>query len=551
MNTSLVNKSNVVLFIFFGLITLGYIIHSDFGIPSDELWLRELGLVSAKFVANWLGILRSDNNAYISLPNLEEYPDGDHGSIFELFYIFIESLLNIKDIAQGYRLKQLLIFSTALLGIFAVYCMAKRRFNDKAAGIVALLIMVLSPRIFADSFYNAKDIVFMALFAIAMNTMMIFLLKKNISSAIAHGLATAIAFDIRIAAVVFPILTTILILIDLFRLGNNKKIIVRAFVIYIITICVFIPIFWPWLWIDLLGNLQKAFQSAVSFERLNNWILYRGFYYPNNGLPWQYLPIYIIITIPIAYLMLFVVGSFFICLRLVRKKFIFWNDFTITQDLIFLGLFCGPILLSLPLKPVLYNGWRHFYFLYPAFALVATVGVMSLLATLKKWLIIKYFFCTLIIASMLSVSMWMQRNHPIANNYFNSLAGQNWNIKYDVDYWGLSTYAALKYILNNDDRTVIKVKPLQCINAAISMSLFRKVERDRIELVFDEELADYMLLNYIFLDPSQQALWKKIKHSFPVFHNLTIDNEIIISILREKVLDEETLPLNTTGFRAC
>ena len=91
MNTSLTIKSNVVLIIFVGLITLGYVIHGDFGIPSDELWLRELGLVSAKFVANWLGIPYPDSSVYLNLPNLEEYPDGDHGSIFELFYIFIES----------------------------------------------------------------------------------------------------------------------------------------------------------------------------------------------------------------------------------------------------------------------------------------------------------------------------------------------------------------------------------------------------------------------------------------------------------------------------
>lgn len=551
MRNFCLSSSFAVLLIFVTLFVVGYAIHGDFGIPTDELWLRELGLVSAKYVADSLGISYPANSVYAIVPDLADYPDGDHGSIFELLYILVESFFNIQNIAEGYRLKQLLIFWTALLGMFSVYSLAKRRFNDKAAGLIALLLMILSPRIFADSFYNAKDLVFMALFAIAMNTMIVFLKNKNIISAFLYGLVTAIAFDIRIAAIIFPLLTTILISIDFFRTINERAKIARAYIIYIITICIFIPLFWPWLWIDLFGNLQKAFQSAVSFERLIAWILFRGFYYPTDGLPWYYLPNYIIVTTPIVHIILFIVGGFYIFRSLIKHKFLFWNDVKATQDLLCMGFFFGPLLLSMFLKPVLYNGWRHFYFLYPAFVLIATVGVMSLISTLKNNLIIKYFLLTMIFASLFNVSIWMVRNHPIGNNYFNSLIGSNWRLKYDIDYWGLSTYVALKYILENDNRTSIKVKPLQCINAAVSMKLFSQVEQDRLILVYDDEVADYMLLNYMFLDPSQHALWEKIKYKFPVFHNLKVDDEIILSIVHERRSDTETLPISQTGFRIC
>src|SRR5262249_60869373 len=98
----------------------------------------------------------------------------------------------------------LLTFLVALAGIYAVQRMAERRFSDWRIGLLAALFLVLTPRLFAESFYNSKDVVFMALFAIAMNTTIAFVLKPSFKTAFLHALASAVAIDVRIMAVILP-----------------------------------------------------------------------------------------------------------------------------------------------------------------------------------------------------------------------------------------------------------------------------------------------------------------------------------------------------------
>jgi 4-amino-4-deoxy-L-arabinose transferase-like glycosyltransferase len=89
----------------------------------------------------------------------------------------------------------------SLGGLFAVYRLATRRFEDWRVGLLAAAFLVLTPRMFAESFYNSKDLVFMALFAIATNTMIGFVTKPRVQTALVHALATAVAIDVRIMAI--------------------------------------------------------------------------------------------------------------------------------------------------------------------------------------------------------------------------------------------------------------------------------------------------------------------------------------------------------------
>ena len=51
-------------------------------------------------------------------------------------------------------------------------------------------------------------------------------------------------------------------------------------------------------------------------------------------------------------------------------------------------------------------------------------------------------------------TLWMYKNHPFQYVYFNSFFKNNFNKYFDMDYWGLSNYHALRYILkNNKDKS--------------------------------------------------------------------------------------------------
>jgi hypothetical protein len=57
---------------------------------------------------------------------------------------------------------------------------------------------VLSPRFFAESFYNAKDLVFTALFTLGGYALVRLLARPSGWQALALGLATAATIDIRV-----------------------------------------------------------------------------------------------------------------------------------------------------------------------------------------------------------------------------------------------------------------------------------------------------------------------------------------------------------------
>jgi hypothetical protein len=91
--------------------------------------------------------------------------------------------------------------------VAALYQLARRRFGDWRLGLLGALLLVLSPRLFAEFFYNDKDVVFMAFFVIATNTSVAFVARPSWRRAAWHALACAFAIDARIMGVLLPIAT--------------------------------------------------------------------------------------------------------------------------------------------------------------------------------------------------------------------------------------------------------------------------------------------------------------------------------------------------------
>ena len=82
----------------------------------------------------------------------------------------MEVALGLHDEREIYFLRHLLNFLVAWAGAIAVWLLALRRFGDWRPALLAAAFLVFSPRLFAESFYNSKDIVFMAAVAIGLNT---------------------------------------------------------------------------------------------------------------------------------------------------------------------------------------------------------------------------------------------------------------------------------------------------------------------------------------------------------------------------------------------
>jgi len=412
--------------------------------------------------------------------------------------------------------------------VYAVYRLAARRFDDWRIGLLAALFLALSPRFFAESFYNSKDIVFTAAFAIAMNTMIAFVLNPNLKTALLHALATGFAVDVRIMAIALLAGTIGLLLIKMVKkeLPTSRNVLLLS--IYLAASCVVIVGLWPWLWSKPLANFVLAFKNMSQF-RWNGEILYRGEFVMATQLPWHYSLTWISITTPILYLGLFLVGLGRTIRQSVKNHVRLWSDDGEMQDLVFTILFFWPILAVILLRSVLYDGWRQLYFIYPAFLLITIKGLVVLWNARGAVKYQRIALASVTAISILYFTIWIWRAHPVQNVYFNVFAGSRLRNRYDMDYWGVGNRRALEYILAREQNPIINIVADSATPLDNTMRMLKPHERDRVKLANYDSGPFYLLTNYRSVRAVDDSKYSRDYH---LFYQIKIDGEVILSVYK-------------------
>lgn len=483
---------------FFSLVlALGLSIFPDYGISMDESISHDNGLITLKHVAlklnpDWVAADRQFDRFQTPL---EEYYDRDYGVAFETPVAFLERLLHYDDAREQYLLRHLCTFLVCFGGMIAVYQLAARRFRDWRIGLLAAVWLLLSPRLFAESFYNDKDAVFMALFAIATNTGIRLLLRPTIGRAVWHALACAITIDVRIMGILLPLATLVMFSWRGVRKEANWSQIVIIGVVYTAILCGLVVLFWPYLWPSPLDNFLAAFEKMSSF-RWEGTVLYRGKLEPAADLPWHYVPVWIGITTPILYLITGLLGIVLVIYEVIRQRWRLWANEHQLQDVFFLGLCIGPLVAVVVLHSVLYDGWRQVYFVYPTFLLLAVRGWVVALQWWPRQVIWSKLLRGVTVVSLLFTAAQMIYDHPFQNVYFNALVGPNVIERFEVDYWGLGYQQDLAYIATHDSRQKIDVYCPGPTPAPTALMTLPKEQRERLRLVENLDSADYFITDY-------------------------------------------------------
>jgi hypothetical protein len=173
-------------------------------------------------------------------------------------------------------------------------------------------------------------------------------------------------------------------------------------------------------------------------------------------------------------------------------------------DCVFLLGLALPVAAVLATRPVLYDGWRHMYFVYGPFLAVAAVGF----AGLCRWLggagavrrVARVTFLGAAAWAVGGTALFMARNHPHQNVYFNAFAArtpEELSRKYELDYWGLGYREGLEYILAHDPSPSV---PVQVANDPGRMNalLLAPDQRARLRYTADAAEATYFVGNYRF-----------------------------------------------------
>ena len=463
----------------------------------DENQQRDIGMISLKYVAQKISPawVASDGNFDKYQVPLPEFYDRDYGVAFETPVCYAERLIGFDDDGNKFLFRHLCTFLVCFGGLIAVYQLANRRFRDWRLGLLAALWLLLSPRLFADSFYNDKDAVFMAVFAIATNTAVRFLLRPTVGRAMAAAVVCAITIDVRIMGVLIPLATVALLVWRGLRAEVRWARVAGLGLLYVGLLAGVVVALWPYLWEAPLDNFLQAFKNMSAF-RWGGTVLYRGELVAATALPWHYIPVWMGITTPVFYLAAGLLGLGLVVKHLVRHHWRLWRDEQGMQDFLFLGLFLGPLLAVIVLHSVLYDGWRQLYFIYPPFILLALRGWVAAARWRPRWAGWPKALYGATALSMLLTAVQMVRDHPLQNVYFNLLVGPNAGERFEIDYWGVGYRNDLEYIVKHDPRPTIKVFAPGPSPASFNRLMLPSAQRDRLLFVEVPDSADYFVTNY-------------------------------------------------------
>jgi len=496
------NKSRLGVLIFFAAyLALGVSLYREYGISWDEPTHREIASVTAKY----LGAIFMPGfhfREFADTPPLAEYAARQYGIVFDLPMYVADILLGYNGaMPEAYYLRHLCNFLLFYVSVVFFYLIVRKRFASRALGLAACLFLILSPRIFADSFYG-KDVVFLSLFIISIYFFIRYLNRKTIANSILFALATALVVDQRITGIFIPVLAVFMTGIEVMKAARTPKSLyndLRPLAIYLISTLVLMILFWPYLWENPLRNLQAAFVGMNRFPIVYP-VLYLGSYIKSTEVPWHYIPVWIAITTPLLYTFFFLLGAFRTLRGIVKNHRHIYANEAERQDFLFLVLFIAPLAAVIVLNSALYDGWRHMYFIYAPFLLVAMTGaawVKDLLtASLsRRELYAASFLVSVILISMLGTAYQMIKYHPFQNVYFNTLAGNHAGDNYELDYWGLSFRRGLEFIVKSDRRPAIGLTAnvmAPMINNAVFLDKqdIKRLKRAR------QQQADYFLTNY-------------------------------------------------------
>ena len=299
-NRSLV--SFFILIFFFSYFALGTYIVADYSVTPDEELHRINGFISLKYILSVFNIYNEGLIEFNNIPNLYEDWRKTYGVIFDLPFAIYEILYK-PSIQEIFVLRHYGTFLIFFISTIFFYKLIKNFFNDGIFGVLSVLILISTPRIFSHSFYNSKDILFLSFMIFAVYYSVSFLKEQKLKQVIFSSIFCALATNVRVIAIYMPLL------VILFYFFLEKKTFKLFIPIYSSIYLIILYCIWPFLWASPIENFLIIFKESVSYP---NWwkfkTLYLGDYLNPENLPWHYFFVWFLISSPITYVLLIISG---------------------------------------------------------------------------------------------------------------------------------------------------------------------------------------------------------------------------------------------------
>lgn len=345
-------------------------------------------------------------------------------------------------------------FFNALVGFFCILfaALTVRLFAGWLPALITLLALVCSPSFFGHCFNNPKDIPFAAGYIMAIYYLLRMLKElPNPRHQTKIMLAIAIGFSISIRAggllllfyLALAALMQLLLVSSTNKNTDKGKLFTKYFKLFgIVALFGYLLgiLMWPYALRQPLTGAIKALKEFEKFSYLTYYELFEGT--RQFIKPWYYEPKLIMITAPLTVLGGFVLGTLLGWFKQSKQNLL------LLSLLFFMTLF--PAVYAIYKGSYVYNGWRHFIFIYPSLAAIAMIGwakLASLIRNTKASLAV----LMLVAVTFVKPGIWSILNHPYQYMYFNEIVGgvKGAAGEYELDYWNQTPREAFKWLIEN------------------------------------------------------------------------------------------------------
>ena len=432
----------------------------SYGMAWDEGLEKEILLSNIREYAALFGqehrvdvLIKSDLVGKIS-----ESVERDHGMAAYYAFFPVYAATDTQALASMYAW-HIYTFCIYFIGVVAVMLILKELFNNPLIWFGGTLSYFLTPRFFAESHYNNMDLTFISIIL----GMLLFLIKAARKPTwkylIPYAVFSGFLMNCRTPGIaVWAFCGFFLVAFQVIRHASGAAYgkIIGGFILSIVVYLMLTPAIWG----NPIEFLQYCLENATHYTQWNRVIIYNGnMILPSeNGLPYSYLPKWILMTVPEYIMALFacscaVYGIHLVkrALRITKKQSVpAFSDKDYFTGMLLL-LFWVPFLFLVFKSPtlVLYNGWRHCYFLYAPIILVFLYVLEpegnSKKRELKSSRVRTSLLYGVLILGMSATTVDLIHYHPYEYVYFNRIARSTLDVRgFEGDYWNVSIIEAVR-----------------------------------------------------------------------------------------------------------
>ena len=470
----------------FGLVLVrGYGVYWDYEDEIAILWWNMHEFASNLFGENsWL----AGKFTHLITASLEQ--EKDHGAAI---YYFAAPLLYKTFGYSRYLVWRIAVYLVYFAGALGVYFCAKVIYRSRRLSLFLFSIYLFSPLPFAYGHFDNKDIGFLTFCVLTMLGALKWAEAGAADASVAppreggrrqrtrisasgwwcifFSLSSALATNCKILGGLFWVMGLIYVVLE-----TKRNVVLPAIAGF--AVCFFALT--PAMWKHPMEYIVWVVNSVFRFMRWGGTVKFAGALYPEGTTPWYYLGGMIVITSPVVILALIAlgVGRLVISTFELRHKNNAIESQTAMPDdgmnkakqlmgegkasigdeeqshvftlWYVLLMFLIPFLYGSLGNDIIYDEWRHFFFLWGFLVLLAGEGVVGLGSVYhalefrrgQKGIGLRFLGAGYV--AVLIVFILLQ--HPYEFTYTNILAGRDADERYQLDYWQVSFDSAMRVL---------------------------------------------------------------------------------------------------------